>query len=353
MLIPSHLQLEPSNSRTRVPAGGIDLIASIDFKSDGATTATLSSSTKVSHGEDTISSAEVATPNHSNQQYSIYAITDAAANIVERYAYTAYGQPTILNAAATVIATSAISNRYTYTAREWDSTVGLYHFRARWMSVLTGRFLTRDPMGFVDGSNVYGYVQGKSLSKVDPAGWATCTPNWTGPCTLDNWRAWYRKEMMELQTWLPKVKPCPCNLSCFDPPYTYCFGLLTQPRVDHKICPTAPPGFMKPAFDGGYHPGMSHELRENNCPDDCQPGNQCTYNANGNLLTDPPGAGSADRYSGGCGVLYSSNHRQGDVLPYDCALQLDPGESLGLLDYHDEIRPPNGGKACAPGPWSR
>lgn len=171
MLIPSHLQLEPSNSRTRVPAGGINLIASIDFESDESTTATLSSSTKVLKGEDAISRAQVATPNHSNQQYSIYAITDAAANIVERYAYTAYGQPTILNAAATVIATSAISNRYTYTAREWDATVGLHHFRARWMSGLTGRFLTRDPIGYRGRSwSVYQFCGGHALNLVDPSG---------------------------------------------------------------------------------------------------------------------------------------------------------------------------------------
>ena len=171
MLIPSHLQLAPSNSRTRVPAGGIDLIASIDFESDWATTATLSSFTKVSQGDDAISSDEVATPNHSNQQYSIYAITNAAASIVERYAYTAYGQPTILNAAATVIATSAISNRYTYTAREWDATVGLHHFRARWMSGLTGRFLTRDPIGFVGSKwDLYEYVGSHPHIKVDPSG---------------------------------------------------------------------------------------------------------------------------------------------------------------------------------------
>jgi RHS repeat-associated protein len=171
MLIPSHLQLEPSNSRTRVPAGGINLIASIDFESDESTTATLSSSTKVLQGDDAISSAQVATPNHSNQQYSIYAITDAAANIAERYAYTAYGQPTILDAAATVIATSAISNRYTYTAREWDATVGLYHFRARWMSGLTGRFLTRDPIGFEGGSlNIQEFCHSKPLIYMDPTG---------------------------------------------------------------------------------------------------------------------------------------------------------------------------------------
>jgi RHS repeat-associated protein len=171
MLIPSHLQLEPSNSRTRVPAGGIDLIASIDFGSDGANAATLSSSTKLSQGEDAILSAEAATPNHSNQQYSIYAITDAAANIAERYAYTAYGQPTILNAAATVLTASAIGNRYTYTAREWDATVGLYHFRARWMSGLTGRFLTRDPIGFVGRSlGLYQYSRSRTLRYVDPSG---------------------------------------------------------------------------------------------------------------------------------------------------------------------------------------
>ena len=183
MLIPSHLQLEPSNSRTRVPAGGIDLIASIDFTSDGAIAATLSSSTKVSQGEDTISSAEVATPNHSNQQYSIYAITDAAANIAERYAYTAYGQPTILDAAATVIATSAINNRYTYTAREWDATVGLYHFRARWMSGVTGRFLTRDPMKYADGWNLYQYARGEATKFTDPNG-TTCGEFWTA-CTTE------------------------------------------------------------------------------------------------------------------------------------------------------------------------
>jgi len=108
---------------------------------------------------------------HRNQQYSIYAITDAAANIAERYAYTAYGQPTILDAAATVVATSAISNRYTYTAREWDATVGLYHFRARWMSGLTGRFLTRDPIGY-EGSdwNLYEYVDSQPTIKIDPYG---------------------------------------------------------------------------------------------------------------------------------------------------------------------------------------
>jgi len=105
---------------------------------------------------------------HRNQQYSIYAVTTAAGAIAERYAYTAYGQPTILSAAAAVLTSSAINNRYTYTAREWDDTIGLHHFRARWMSGLTGRFLTRDPIGYAGGINLFQVYL--SLSSTDPSG---------------------------------------------------------------------------------------------------------------------------------------------------------------------------------------
>jgi RHS repeat-associated protein len=85
---------------------------------------------------------------HRNQQFSITSITTSTGAISERYAYTAYGQPTILDASASVLSSSAINNRYTYTGREWDATLGLHHFRARWMSPSAGRFLTRDPIGF-------------------------------------------------------------------------------------------------------------------------------------------------------------------------------------------------------------
>jgi len=108
---------------------------------------------------------------HRNQQYSVTAITTVAGAIAERYAYTAYGLPTILNASATIIAASAISNCYTYTGREWDATLSLHHFRARWMSPIAGRFLGRDPMKY-SGSpwNFYEFVNGLVMSRTDPTG---------------------------------------------------------------------------------------------------------------------------------------------------------------------------------------
>jgi RHS repeat-associated protein len=107
---------------------------------------------------------------HRNQQYSITAMTTSTGAVAERYAYTAYGQPTILNASGSVLTSSAVGNRYTYTGREWDETLGLHHFRARWMSPMTGRFLGRDPIGYEDGMLLYEMLGTTPLNAMDPNG---------------------------------------------------------------------------------------------------------------------------------------------------------------------------------------
>ena len=108
---------------------------------------------------------------HRNHQYSITAVTTSTGSIAERYAYSAYGQPTILDASASVLSSSAINNRYTYTGREWDATLGLHHFRARWMSPSAGRFLRRDPIEY-EGSEwgLYEFVKAGCLCFADPDG---------------------------------------------------------------------------------------------------------------------------------------------------------------------------------------
>ena len=106
---------------------------------------------------------------HRGQQYSITALTDSSGNVTERYAYTAYGTPTITDGAGVTLTTSADSNRYTYTGREWDETLSLYHFRARIYDSASGRFLGRDPVGYVDGMSLHGVYF--ALSLVDPFGY--------------------------------------------------------------------------------------------------------------------------------------------------------------------------------------
>jgi RHS repeat-associated protein len=119
---------------------------------------------------ETTTVTDVALGYHRNQQYSITAMTTSTGAVAERYAYTAYGQPTILNASGTVLTNSAFGNRYTYTGREWDETLGLHHFRARWMSPLAGRFLGRDPIGYVGGYLLVAFLNHNPQSLMDPSG---------------------------------------------------------------------------------------------------------------------------------------------------------------------------------------
>ncbi|MFO0940457.1 MAG: RHS repeat-associated core domain-containing protein, partial [Pirellulales bacterium] len=99
---------------------------------------------------------------------SVTAITDSSGSVLERYAYTAYGVPTIANSSGTVLSASAHSNRYMYTGREWDNDIQQYHYRARMYDASLGRFCSRDPIGYVDGASIYCSYLG--LSELDPSG---------------------------------------------------------------------------------------------------------------------------------------------------------------------------------------
>ncbi len=99
--------------------------------------------------------------------YNAYATTPA---IVEEYVYDVYGSVTILDASGSVITSSAINNPYMYTGRRYDEESGLYYFRARYYDASIGCFLSVDPLGYVDGMNLYTYVSNNPLAYIDPFG---------------------------------------------------------------------------------------------------------------------------------------------------------------------------------------
>jgi RHS repeat-associated protein len=152
-MVASSIPIHASSTSTRAQSRAGGWIASFDF--DGACTSTPPLPTIASPNESlddsSITTSTLTGPFCCNQQYSVTAITTSTGAIAERYSYTAYGQPTILNASGTPLSpqTSTLNSRYSYTGREWDATLGLHHFRARWMSPIAGRFLGRDPIGLL------------------------------------------------------------------------------------------------------------------------------------------------------------------------------------------------------------
>jgi RHS repeat-associated protein len=108
---------------------------------------------------------------HQNQQYSTYAVTNTSGGVLERYAYSPYGELTITNGSGTVKTSSNRNTRYTYTGREWDDDLGLYHFRARLYDPVSGRFSSRDPIGYVTLVNaLYHFIDNGPIAKSDPTG---------------------------------------------------------------------------------------------------------------------------------------------------------------------------------------
>lgn len=121
---------------------------------------------------------------HQNASSSVVAVTDSLGNVVERYGYDAYGQPTVSDGLGNVLTNSwgtsrsGIGNPWLFTGRQFDQESGLYYYRARYYDSWKGRFLQRDPEGYADRMNLYEYTRGNPLNYVDPFG-ATEFKVWT------------------------------------------------------------------------------------------------------------------------------------------------------------------------------
>ena len=100
---------------------------------------------------------------HADGLGSIATLTDESGAIVQTYSYAAFG--------SIRTQTGTDLNRVTFTAREaLGDTLGFYYYRNRIYDPNTGRFISEDPWGFVDGANRYIYCVNNPLLLLDPYG---------------------------------------------------------------------------------------------------------------------------------------------------------------------------------------
>ena len=88
-------------------------------------------------------------------RYSVMALADDTGDVVERFAYDAYGSTSVMDSLFVSRSSSNYDWEFLYTGRREDLETGLYYFRARYYSAQLGRFISRDPRGYVDGLNLY------------------------------------------------------------------------------------------------------------------------------------------------------------------------------------------------------
>jgi RHS repeat-associated protein len=92
------------------------------------------------------------------------ALTNGSRQVVNTYAYAPYGR--VLGKQ------EALAQPFKFAGQVgiMDEGSDLYYMRARYYDAGTGRFISEDPAGFVDGPNLYAYVGGNPIMAVDPTG---------------------------------------------------------------------------------------------------------------------------------------------------------------------------------------
>ena len=106
---------------------------------------------------------------HLNALGSVMEITDANQAGVVSYRYTPYGDMTITRGGVAQAA-DPLGQYWGYTGRFSDEETELWYYRARYYDPVGGRFLSRDPIGYVASPSLYEYVRGRPNANGDPTG---------------------------------------------------------------------------------------------------------------------------------------------------------------------------------------
>jgi len=208
----------------------------------------------------------------------------------------------------------------------WSGTImqevdRVYSVRNRMYKPDTGRWISRDPAHYIDGSSLYAYGNSNPLSKVDPTGQSAVA---AACCTV-----WANNNRDT--SWTEDLPDCPCNLA---------LDSNRQPGYGRDPGQLDPDTWGMPGdANQQYHPGARWCVRSQAIPG-IDAGQQCCYDQDGGLITHGDGAGTPDRRAPGDSPIEAGPHFFSDVLP---------SEWCPTFIYH-MYRPPNNGNDCDSNP---
>ncbi len=121
--------------------------------------------------------------------FNVLGLVDDQGDLVERYEYRPYGERQVYLSSGVndpdVLAPTQLSRRvetYGWVTQPYglnefghqgllhDEETGLVYNRARMLHPRLGRFMQRDPLEYIDGSNLYEYVRSNPVTSTDPLG---------------------------------------------------------------------------------------------------------------------------------------------------------------------------------------
>ncbi len=108
---------------------------------------------------------------------NVVSVVDESANEVAGYIYDAFGELRSV--------TGSLEQPFRFSTKYYDAGTGLMDFGYRFYVPDSGRWLTRDPLEFEGGINLYQYVLGNPINFVDPLGLKTWSNCWSN-CIIKN-----------------------------------------------------------------------------------------------------------------------------------------------------------------------
>jgi RHS repeat-associated protein len=93
-------------------------------------------------------------------------------DVAERYVYDPYGNVTVYSDdwSTTVAWAASKKNNIRFCGYFFDNETGLYSVRNRYYDFALGLWPSRDPIGYADGTSLYGYGSGRVINSRDPQG---------------------------------------------------------------------------------------------------------------------------------------------------------------------------------------
>ena len=109
---------------------------------------------------------------HENHRGDVVGVTDIDGNVVYRFEYSTYGEILEVNSGNELDEFTDFEEIvYGFQGRRLDSeTNGLMYFRNRYYNPQLGRFISRDPLGYVDSMGLYEAFSGNPFNISDPMG---------------------------------------------------------------------------------------------------------------------------------------------------------------------------------------
>ncbi|MBA3722574.1 MAG: hypothetical protein H0W88_09260 [Parachlamydiaceae bacterium] len=100
----------------------------------------------------------------------VVCLTDEKGVAVETYRYSTFGEEQIFGSSGEKLLESAINNPWRFSSKRVDKKTGLVFFGRRYYDSGLGKWITQDPAGYIDGPNLYAYLQHAPIGKIDPFG---------------------------------------------------------------------------------------------------------------------------------------------------------------------------------------